>query len=227
MSVGDGGARTYGLFKKVITTAVEEGLMKKNPCKSIAMRKDAYAIKKQILTLDEIRRLASTPFAGSYPDIRRAFLFSLYTGIRWRDVSQLTYENVDLSSGLLKFEQSKIAGRSKSSSVVTPLSPMLHKIIGEPEVHGDCRQLIFSLPTWSTCVKQLDAWVKAAGIGKHITWHCARHSFAVNILNGGANIKTVQSLMGHASIEMTEKYLRVVDELKHKAINSLPELDYE
>lgn len=227
VSVGDGGARTYGLFKKVITTAVEEGLMKKNPCKGIAMRKDAYAIKKQILTLDEIRRLASTPFAGSYPDIRRAFLFSLYTGIRWRDVSQLTYENVDLSSGLLKFEQSKIAGRSKSSSVVTPLSPMLHKIIGEPEVHGDCRQLIFSLPTWSTCVKQLDAWVKAAGIGKHITWHCARHSFAVNILNGGANIKTVQSLMGHASIEMTEKYLRVVDELKHKAINSLPELDYE
>lgn len=227
VSVGDGGARTYGLFKKVITTAVEEGLMKKNPCKGIAMRKDAYAIKKQILTLDEIRRLASTPFAGSYPDIRRAFLFSLYTGIRWRDVNQLTYENVDLSSGLLKFEQSKIAGRSKSSSVVTPLSPMLHKIIGEPEVHGDCRQLIFSLPTWSTCVKQLDAWVKAAGIGKHITWHCARHSFAVNILNGGANIKTVQSLMGHASIEMTEKYLRVVDELKHKAINSLPELDYE
>lgn len=227
VSVGDGGARTYGLFKKVITTAVEEGLMKKNPCKGIAMRKDAYAIKKQILTLDEIRRLASTPFAGSYPDIRRAFLFSLYAGIRWRDVSQLTYENVDLSSGLLKFEQSKIAGRSKSSSVVTPLSPMLHKIIGEPEVHGDCRQLIFSLPTWSTCVKQLDAWVKAAGIGKHITWHCARHSFAVNILNGGANIKTVQSLMGHASIEMTEKYLRVVDELKHKAINSLPELDYE
>ena len=227
VSVGDGGARTYGLFKKVITTAVEEGLMKKNPCKGIAMRKDAYAIKKQILTLDEIRRLASTPFAGSYPDIRRAFLFSLYTGIRWRDVSQLTYENVDLSSGLLKFEQSKIAGRRKSSSVVTPLSPMLHKIIGEPEVHGDCRQLIFSLPTWSTCVKQLDAWVKAAGIGKHITWHCARHSFAVNILNGGANIKTVQSLMGHASIEMTEKYLRVVDELKHKAINSLPELDYE
>ena len=51
VSVGDGGARTYGLFKKVITTAVEEGLMKKNPCKGIAMRKDAYAIKKQILKI--------------------------------------------------------------------------------------------------------------------------------------------------------------------------------
>jgi integrase/recombinase XerD len=102
---------------------------------------------------------------------------------------------------------------------------MLHKIIGKPEIQGDYRQMIFSLPTWTTCVKQLDAWVKTAGIGKHITWHCARHSFAVNILNGGANIKTVQSLMGHASIEMTEKYLRVVDELKHKAINSLPDIE--
>lgn len=201
--------------------------MKKNPCKGIAMHKDFHAIKKPILTLDEIRQLASTQFTGSYPDIRRAFLFSLYTGIRWCDVNKLTYENVDSASGVLKFEQSKIAGRSKSSNVVTPLSPMLQKLIGEPEIQGDYRQRIFALPTWATCVNQLKAWVKAAGIGKNITWHSAHHSFAVNILNGGANIKTVQSLMGHASIEMTEKYLRVVDELKHKAINSLPELDYE
>lgn len=227
VSVGEGGARCYGLFKKVVTTAVEEGLMKKNPCKGIAMHKDFHAIKKPILTLDEIRQLTSTPFTGSYPDIRRAFLFSLYTGIRWCDVNKLTYENVDSASGVLKFEQSKIAGRSKSSNVVTPLSPMLQKLIGVPEIQGNYRQSIFALPTWVTCVKQLKVGVKAAGIGKNITWHSARHSFAVNILNGGANIKTVQSLMGHASIEMTEKYLRVVDELKHKAINSLPELDYE
>lgn len=224
VSVGEGGARCYGLFKKVVTTAVEEGLIKKNPCKGIAMHKDFHAIKKPILTLDEIKQLADTPFTGSYPDIRRAFLFSLYTGIRWCDVNQLTYENVDFASGVLKFDQSKIAGRSKSSNVVTPLSPMLLRIIGEPATAGDYRQRIFNLPTWATCVKQLKAWVKVAEIGKNITWHCARHSFAVNILNGGANIKTVQSLMGHASIEMTEKYLRVVYELKHKAINSLPDV---
>ncbi len=224
VSVGEGGASCYGLFKKVVTTAVEEGLMKKNPCKGIAMHKDFHAIKKPVLTLDEIKRLADIPFPGSYHDIRRAFLFSLYTGIRWCDVNQLTYENVDFASCVLKFEQSKIAGRSKNINVVTPLSPMLLRIIGEPEIAGDYRQRIFNLPTWATCVKQLKAWVKAAEIGKNITWHCARHSFAVNILNGGANIKTVQSLMGHASIEMTEKYLRVVDELKHKAINSLPDV---
>ena len=56
-------------------------------------------------------------------------------------------------------------------------------------------------------------------------FHILRHSFAVNILNNGANIKTVASLLGHSGIQHTEKYTRAVDELKQKAINSLPELD--
>lgn len=54
--------------------------------------------------------------------------------------------------------------------------------------------------------------------------HLARHSFAVNILNGGADIKTVSSLLGHASLKMTEKYLHVVDSRKQSAIDSLGEI---
>ena len=69
-------------------------------------------------------------------------------------------------------------------------------------------------------------WVKRAGIDKHISWHCARHSFAVNILNNGANIKTVASLLGHSGLKHTEKYTRAVDKLKEEAINSLPELKF-
>ena len=75
------------------------------------------------------------------------------------------------------------------------------------------------------CNKAVKRWVKRAGIEKHISWHCARHSFAVNILNEGANIKTVASLLGHSGLKHTEKYTRAVDELKQKAINSLPKLD--
>ena len=69
--------------------------------------------------------------------------------------------------------------------------------------------------------------MKLTGITKHITWHCARHSFAVNLLNAGANIKTVSALLGHASIKMTEKYLHVVDALKQKAINSLGKTNFD
>ena len=57
-------------------------------------------------------------------------------------------------------------------------------------------------------------------------FHQARHSFAVNILNNGANIKTVASLLGHSGLKHTEKYTRAVDKLKEEAINSLPELKF-
>lgn len=54
---------------------------------------------------------------------------------------------------------------------------------------------------------------------------CFRHSFAVNILNNGANIKTVASLLGHSGLKHTEKYTHAVDKLKEDAINSLPALN--
>ena len=62
------------------------------------------------------------------------------------------------------------------------------------------------------------------GINRPISFHQTRHSFAVNILNNGANIKTVASLLGHSGLKHTEKYTRAVDKLKKEAINSLPEL---
>ena len=72
----------------------------------------------------------------------------------------------------------------------------------------------------------LKKWIAEAGIRKNISWHCSRHSFAVNLLSNGANIKTVADLMGHSSITMTEKYLHVVDSLKQDAINSLGSISY-
>ena len=57
-------------------------------------------------------------------------------------------------------------------------------------------------------------------------FHCGRHSFAVNILNNGTNIKTIASLLGHSGLKHTEKYTRAVDKLKEEAINSLSELKF-
>ena len=88
-----------------------------------------------------------------------------------------------------------------------PLSDTHLKLMGEPE-NGDKNQLIFSLPSHTMCLKALRHWTARAGIEKHITWHCPRHSFAVNLLNNGANIKTVASLLGHAGLKHTEKYTR-------------------
>ena len=62
--------------------------------------------------------------------------------------------------------------------------------------HFCTAKLVFNLPSYESCCKSVKRWVKRADIDKHISWHCARHSFAVNILNNGANIKTVASLLG-------------------------------
>ena len=132
----------------------------------------------------------------------------------------LTFSNVDFSNRLLQFEQAKTKGRSSASGVVIPLNDGLLGLIG----NGNREERIFTLPSHTMCLKALRHWVKRAGIDKHITWHCARHSFAVNILNNGANIKTVASLLGHSGLSQTEKYTRAVDSLKEAAINSLPEL---
>ena len=105
------------------------------------------------------------------------------------------------------------------------MNDTLIRLIGEPS-DDNFDERVFKLPHYNICNLYLRKWVKEAGIKKKITWHCARHSFAVNVLTKGANIKTVSSLLGHTSIKMTERYLHVVDSLKQDAIDSLGEINY-
>lgn len=220
-SVGEGAKGYYQRFKKVIHHAIDNEVMLKNPCKGVVCKVDDQMLRKDVLSNDEIMALLETTYTGQNPEIRRAFIFCLYTGMRHCDVIELKYRNVDYSNRLLRFEQLKTKGKSASSGVVIPLNDGLLKLIGESKEKDD---FIFTLPSHTMCNKALKRWVARAGIDKHITWHCGRHSFAVNILNNGANIKTVASLLGHNGLKHTEKYTRAVDELKQKAIDSLPEL---
>lgn len=130
--VGEGARKNYFWFKKAIANAVEEEIIKKNPCNGIRIVYETNVVKKDIL-----------------------------------------------------------------------------------------------LPEKSAAARHLKRWVKLAGINKHITWHCARHSVAVNLLNSGTDIKTTSSILGHSSIKMTEKYLHVIDSRKVKAIDKLGDIAFE
>ena len=218
-STGEGARGYFQRFKKIISNAEENDFITKNPCKGVICRVDDSALKKDILSIDEMQLLIKTKYVGQNLEVRRAFIFCLYAGLRFCDVKDLKYSNVDFSNRLLRFEQAKTKGQSSTSWVNIPLNDSLLSLIGEKSDKDD---LIFNLPSSTMCLKSLDRWVKRAGIDKHITWHCARHSFAVNILNNGANIKTVASLLGHSGLKHTEKYTRAVDSLKEQAINSLP-----
>lgn len=226
-SVGEGAKSIYARFKKVVKYAVEHDVMLKNPCTGISIKVDDQQLKKDVLSLEEIQRLIATHYEHENPNTRRAFIFCLYCGLRYCDVKDLTFANVDFANKLLKFEQSKTKGHSASSGVVVPLNDGLLKLIGTPTSPDNRDELIFHLPSYGACIKALKNWVKRAGINKCISWHCARHSFAVNILNNGANIKTVANLLGHSSLQHTEKYTRAIDSLKQAAIDSLPAIDID
>jgi len=224
-SVGEGAKSIYQRFKKVIKYAIEHEVMAKDPCKGVVIKIDEQILRKAVLSQDEIQQLIATHYDHENPNIRRAFILCLYCGLRFCDVKDLTFANVDYANKLLSFEQNKTKGHSANSGVVIPLNDGILNLIGTPASPDDENALVFPLPSYEACLKALGRWVKRAGINKHISWHCARHSFAVNILNNGANIKTVASLLGHSGLKHTEKYTRAIDSLKQDAINSLPQLD--
>jgi len=221
---GEGAHTVYGRFKKMILAALDKDIIAKNPCRGVSIKKDYGQLKKEILSQEEIVLLANTHYEKENPDIHRAFIFCLYCGLRWCDVKDLTYANVDYSNKLLKFEQSKTKAHSAASGVVIPLNDGLLALIGQPK-DGNRNQIIFPLPSHTMCLKALRHWVARTGIQKHITWHCARHSCGTNLLSNGANIKTVASILGHSGLAHTEKYTRAVDSLKQAAIDSMPPLE--
>lgn len=224
---GSGPQTIYLRFKRIVNMAIEEELLRKDPCKGISIKVDKLALKKEILTLEEIEKLLSTHYPHENPIMQRAFILTLYSGIRFCDIKLLTFRNVDYVGKILRFEQEKTRGRSTNNMVTIPLNDAILGVLGYPDENTNLDSLIFDLPSYHTCLASLKKWVKKAGIKKSISWHCGRHSFAVNLLRAGANIKTVQALMGHSNIQMTARYLHVIDSDKAEAIESLGEIGYE
>lgn len=224
-SVGEGVKSILQRFKKVVRSAVGQGIMAKDPCKGVICIVDDQVLKKDVLSQEEIQKLMETHYQFEKENVRNAFIFCLYTGMRFCDVKDLRYLNIDYANKLLRFEQDKTKGHSARSWVTIPLNDGFIHLVGRPKEGETKESLVFNLPSYESCCKSVKRWVKRAGIDKHISWHCARHSFAVNILNNGANIKTVASLLGHSGLKHTEKYTRAVDKLKEDAINSLPALN--
>ena len=191
----------------------------------LAVVYDDYALVKDVLSADEVSKLLQTHYPGENSEIRRAFTFSLYTGIRFCDVKDLTFSNVDYPNKTLTFEQEKTKGHSKYSSVTIPLREDLLSLIGTPEKFGRGKDdRIFQLPSHTMCLKALRHWTEKAGIEKHVTWHVARHTFATLVLEGGANIRVVADLLGHSGLNYIQRYTRARDEKKVAAVNSLPKI---
>ena len=84
--------------------------MLKDPCKDVTCKVDSQMLRKDVLSPEEIQKLMACHYDNENPIVRRTFIFCLYCGLRFCDVKDLTYKNVDYANRLLKFEQSKTKG---------------------------------------------------------------------------------------------------------------------
>ena len=72
--------------------------------------------------------------------------------------------------------------------------------------------------------KHIGLWLTAAGINKHITFHCARHTFATMMITIGVDIYTVSKLLGHSKVTTTQIYSKIIDKHKAEAVSKLDSL---
>lgn len=99
-----------------------------------------------------------------------------------------------------------------------PLSDEARKWL--PRRTKDVDTVFHQLRITSTTVEVvLDEWMQEAGIQKHITYHCSRHTAATLLLTLGADLYTVSKILGHKSIRMTEIYAKIVDKKKIETMN--------
>jgi len=216
------GETPYDYFKKfkgVIRLAYKGKIIAENFTDGISPVKTG-GLKKEVLDFQEIQKLAKGICGNE--QVKRAFLFCLNTGLRYCDVKELTWSNINGYE--LRFTQAKTKGKSKTAEVNNYLNNTALTMIGKP---GKPDEKIFKLPSHTSCNKDLKVWVKKSKIKKHITWHCSRHSLAVNLLDkdgGNADVKTVAGILGHSGLNMVNTYLRAIDKKKQEAVNRLPEI---
>ena len=168
------------------------------------------------LSLEEVKRLAETPCENEV--LRRASFFSILTGLRHIDISKLKWKYFSqTSNGGWRIDLSQI--KTKKDAYL-PISDQALSLCGEhPE---DEELLVFAgLQKASWISKPLRRWVEAAGIKKHISFHCFRHSYATLQLELGTDIYTIKSMLGHTNVKTTQIYTHIVDSAKVKAANTI------
>ena len=211
----------YTKFKGLCKKAFKERILDSNPCEGISIPKDD-SIKKAILNYNEINQLALTDCGVK--EVKRAFLFGCNTALGFDELKNLKWKNIDAVRSKMTYQRNKVKNTSSKSINHLDLNLNALKLLGE---RGDPNELIFKLKSYVSSSKALKRWVKAAGIEKNVTWHSARHSAATNLLIGGADLKTVSSVLSHSSLKHTAKYLHLVDEQKKNAMDSIPPLNLD
>lgn len=206
----------FSKLMSALKDAIKEGLLQATILNGVEPIKEVES-ERNYLTIDELKTLAATPC--DRPHIRRAFLFSCLTGLRRSDILNLQWHNVTKQGELTRiiFKQQKTSGQEYFD-----ITPQADELMGE---RGKPNEYVFDgLYSAGATNRVLQDWCFKAGISKKITFHCARHTFAVMMLDLGTDIFTVSKLLGHRDLSTTQVYAKVLDKNKQKAVCMIPRI---
>jgi integrase len=209
----------FRVIKVTLNIAVREKIIGTNPFKYYQLVTKKEETARQFLTFDEIMILNNIDCNNS--EVKRAFLFACYTGLRISDIINLKWSNI---------KDSNIEIRQIKTNIVQhlPLSETARNILYNKKynIYDLNNDKVFMLPCFTEILRYLNAWVLRAGINKHITTHCARHTFATLSLTHGVDLFTVSKLLGHTDIKTTQVYAKIIDSKKVEAVNMLPKINF-
>ncbi len=194
--------------------ACQEGKMVSDPSKALQPPRVERKMP-EILSIAEVDLLLRQPKTDTPKGIRdKAMLEMLYaTGIRVSELIHLKTQDVNLMMGY-------ITCRDEKERIVPfggPAKKALEQYLGSARaalMHGREDNVLFVNCSGGPMSRQgfwkiLKSYAKSAGITADITPHTLRHSFATHLLQNGADLKSVQEMMGHADISTTQMYLHL------------------
>ena len=212
----------YKMLRYCLNYAVSEELISANPMKKIKNEEKPHKhrTEREYLTIDELRKLAQTPFYNGL--LKKAFLFSCFCGLRHSDIIALTWGDIEMDDdGNFRLY---IIQKKTKEAISLPLSQEAIKQLPKREDAKEDDIIFKKLITLGRTNEILPKWAEQAGIKKHITFHTARHTHATMLLTLGVDLYTVSKLLGHTNIQTTQIYAKLVDESKKKAIDLIPNI---
>ena len=210
--------RSVASIKSFYQYLMSQGAVDQNPAKGVTPAKVERKLP-QVLTGKEVELFLEQPECTDLKGYRdRAMLELLYaTGIRVSELIDLDVDDLNLPGSVLKCY-------SKGRERMIPLYPAAVRALSE-YVHNIRPQLVDSVDETALFVnmsgermsrqgfwKLIKYYQEKAGIQKDITPHTLRHSFAAHLLENGADLRSIQEMLGHADISSTQIYSKLLNQ---------------
>lgn len=170
----------------------------------------------EILTIGEVEKLLSIPITSNFKGSRdKAMLELLYaTGVRVTELVNLNIDDVNLNLGFVKLNGTKERvvpiGRMAQKAVNVYINEYRQEFLKDKESNVLFLNFHGQKMTRQGFWKIIKSYAKEAGIEKKITPYTLRHSFAAHLIENGADLKSLQQMLGHADISTTQIYAEMV-----------------